>query len=264
MRSAASSAAAASSPPRLRGVGPGQPDWVGPIARGVSVDTRYRYSADGELVEALDLARGTTEYRYDPVGQLLAMVPQQARQELFRFDPRGNLYEADASAPQRTYGKGNRLLQKGDTHYRWDDDGRLIEKRIKKAGADDEVWLYRWDAAGLLREVERPDGAVVRFAYDPFARRVAKEVREPRGLLAHSTVSRTRFVWDGTILAHEICEPAIEAEKSCRVRANICLQRQSLLSLGPQGREQLVSLRQRSVGQNLSACLTTWAALPEM
>jgi RHS repeat-associated protein len=48
----------------------------------------------------------------------------------------------------------------------------------------------------------------VRFAYDPFARRVAKEVREPRGALAHSTVSRTRFVWDGDVLAHEIREEA--------------------------------------------------------
>ena len=70
------------------------------------------------------------------------------------------------------------------------------------------MWLYRWDAAGLLREVERPDGVEVRFAYDPFARRVAKEVREPRGALAHDTVSRTRFVWDGDVLAHEIREEA--------------------------------------------------------
>ena len=186
---------------------------MGPIARGVSVDTQYRYSADGELVEALDQARGKTEYRYDPVGQLLAMVPQQARQELFRFDPRGNLYEADAGAPQRVYGKGNRLLQKGDTHYRWDDDGRLVEKRIKSGAATDRRGVAL--PLGRRRPASRgraPRRRRVRFAYDPFARRVSKEVREPRGALAHAPVSRTRFVWDGDVLAHEIREPAIEAE----------------------------------------------------
>ncbi|RLB57921.1 MAG: hypothetical protein DRI90_17400 [Deltaproteobacteria bacterium] len=115
----------------------GQPDWLGVRGRSVTVDTSYRYSSDGELVEALDQTRGRTAYRYDPVGQLLAMLPEQARAELFRFDPRGNLHESDPEAPARVYGKGNRLLQKGDTAYRWDDDGRLVEKRIKNGGAED-------------------------------------------------------------------------------------------------------------------------------
>ena len=60
---------------------------------------------------------------YDPIGQLLAMVPDQGKAELFRFDPRGNIYEAGPGAPLRVYGKGNRLLRKGDTLYTWDDDG---------------------------------------------------------------------------------------------------------------------------------------------
>ncbi len=186
----------------------GQPDWADVKGRRVTADTSYRYAPDGELVEVLDLARGKTEYRYDPVGQLLAMVPAQAREELFRFDPRGNIHEADPGAPARVYGKGNRLLQKGDTHYRWDDDGRLVEKRVKKDDGDEEVWRYRWDGAGLLHEVERPDRSVVRFGYDPFARRVAKELLEPRGGGGFERVSRTRFVWDGDVLAHELREQA--------------------------------------------------------
>ncbi|RLB45612.1 MAG: hypothetical protein DRI90_28270 [Deltaproteobacteria bacterium] len=181
----------------------GQPDWLGVRGRSVTVDTSYRYSPDGELVEALDQARGRTEYRYDPVGQLLAMLPEQARAELFRFDPRGNLHETDPGAPARVYGKGNRLLQKGNTAYQWDDDGRLVEKRIKKDSADDEVWRYRWDGAGLLHEVERPDRMLVRFAYDPFARRVEKTLLEPVSGARYRAKSHTRFVWDGDVLAHE-------------------------------------------------------------
>ena len=138
------------------------------------------------------------------------MVPDQAKTELFRFDPRGNIYEADPGGPLRVYGKGNRLLRKGDTLYTWDDDGRLVEKRITYPGEDDgeggakpdEVWRYRWNAAGLLSQVTRPDGAKVRFVYDPFARRMGKGVVP--GKRSELAKSNTRFVWDGDVLAHEI------------------------------------------------------------
>src|SRR5690606_24681736 len=136
-----------------------------PLSRGVTVESAYGYSPGGELVETLDRSRGRTEFRYDPVGQLLASLPEQAKAEVFRYDPRGNLYEAAPGDPSRRYSKGNRLLQKGATTYRWDGDGRLTEKRTATE-AGDEVWSYRWNAAGLA-EVTRPDQHRVRFTYDP-------------------------------------------------------------------------------------------------
>ncbi|HHH27138.1 MAG TPA: hypothetical protein ENK57_02145 [Polyangiaceae bacterium] len=142
---------------------------------------------------------------------------EEGKAELFRFDPRGNIYEADPGGPARVYGKGSRLLRKGDTFYTWDDDGRLVEKRITYPGEDDgeggpkpdEVWRYRWNAAGLLSQVTRPDGAKVRFAYDPFARRMGKGVVP--GKRSQLKASNTRFVWDGDVLAHEIRHAADEA-----------------------------------------------------
>ena len=44
-------------------------------------------------------------------------------------DKTGNLYETGAGAETRVYAKGNRLIQKGNTQYAWDADGRMIEKR---------------------------------------------------------------------------------------------------------------------------------------
>jgi YD repeat-containing protein len=99
------------------------------------------YSWDGELIEAVDRDRGATEFRYDPVGQLLAIAPPcgggarggaaapgvQAA-ELFRYDPTGNIFETGPGAETRVYGKGNRLLRKGNTEYTWDPDGNLIAK----------------------------------------------------------------------------------------------------------------------------------------
>jgi len=66
------------------------------------------------------------------------------------------------------------------------------------------VWRYRWNGAGLLHEVQRPDRQVVRFAYDSFARRVDKTLLEPVAGARYRAKSHTRFVWDGDVLAHEI------------------------------------------------------------
>jgi RHS repeat-associated protein len=101
-------------------------------------------------------------------------------------------------------------LRKGGTEHFWDQDGRLVERRRRgTGGAKDEVWRYTWDAAGLLKEVERPDGVRVEMVYDPFARRVLKRVTgagETR--FDRVMVSETRFVWDGDVLVHEIREEA--------------------------------------------------------
>jgi RHS repeat-associated protein len=103
------------------------------------------------------------------------------------------------------YGRGNRLLRKGDTEYRWDDDGRLVEKRRRDGASEtEEIWRYAWNGAGLLKGVERPDGVRVEFGYDPFARRVSKRVtRAGATRRERVAVSETRFVWDGDVLVHE-------------------------------------------------------------
>jgi RHS repeat-associated protein len=134
------------------------------------------------------------------------MVPEKARSEIFRYDAAGNLHESGEGAEPRIYGVGSRLLQKGSTEYRWSDAGRLIEKRTRTPmSEDDEVWHYRWNAAGLLQEVERPDGLRAEFSYDAFARRVTKKVtRAGTTRSDRLAVSETRFVWDQAVLVHEI------------------------------------------------------------
>jgi RHS repeat-associated protein len=195
-----------------RAVTAAEPEWLGPQPDGSTVDTAYRYDWDGELIESADRARGHTRYEYDPVGQLLAMVPEKARAEVFRYDAAGNLYEGGVEAEAREYGQGNRLLRKGDTEYRWDEDGRLVEKRMRDPEkAKDAIWRYAWDGAGLLRCAEGPDGTRVEFTYDPFARRVQKRVTRPgRWQAERVPVSVTRFVWDGDVLVHEIKTAARE------------------------------------------------------
>ena len=164
---------------------PAQPDRV-------TVEKEYRYDAERELSDALDKRRGWVQYAYDPAGRVLSALHEASgREERFRYDAAGNHARDDEP---REYGPGGRLLRRGAITYAWDEAGRLREKR---EGA--KVWRYTWDAAGRLAGVALPDGRRAAYAYDPLGRRL-----EARLLAGRKVEERTRFVWDGDLLAHAI------------------------------------------------------------
>jgi RHS repeat-associated protein len=199
------------SPGHSRPVRPGEPAWLHGQPDRITVDKRYGYDPSRELVEAWDRHRGPRRYQYDPAGRLLEASADETPQR-FQYDAAGNRHEVGAGAPVREYAAGGRTSRRGDTTYRWDDDGRLIEKRTRRCDGTDDVWRYTWNAAGLLQRVRRPDGALVELTYDPLGRRLLKEVFESgsHGLGA-GLVEHTRSVWDGDTLVHEIRRRAAAA-----------------------------------------------------
>jgi RHS repeat-associated protein len=182
-----------------------EPEWLGARDAGLTADTYYRHSLEGEITESWDDRAGGRRYAYDPVGQLLGSIPEHARPELFRYDPAGNLHEAGEGAVAREYDPGNRLLRRGDSTYRWDELGRLVEKTTRDpATGADATWTYTWNARGALTAVGLPDGGRVEFDYDPMLRRLGKRLYRARpGGGKPTLASRTRFVWDGDVLVHE-------------------------------------------------------------
>jgi RHS repeat-associated protein len=196
----------ARSPRGARSVGPNEPEWLGKRDDGITTMTSYEYDADSEIISRSDRLRGVTRFDYDPVGQLIAAVPERARAEMFRYDATGNAFESGDGAADREYGRGNRLIRKGTDEYEWDAEGRLARKR-ERTPSGDRIWKYSWSGAGFLERVDTPEGKRVQFAYDPFGRRVEKRVEEREGVGWRST-SRTRFVWDGDVLAHHVRETA--------------------------------------------------------
>ncbi|APR88058.1 Putative Rhs-family protein [Minicystis rosea] len=192
----------AHSPGMERTAAVGEPEWIGGMASGTTVDRAYQYTPTHELAAIWDSAKGITRYQYDALGRLLAVIPEHARTELFAYDANGNVTERQ-DPYSREYGPGGRLLRKGDTEFLWNDAGQLVERRTRGPEGV-RTTRYVWWETGLLRSVERDDGALVEFAYDPWARRVSKQVSalDPDG--RRHLVSRTRFVWDGTHMVHEI------------------------------------------------------------
>ncbi|WP_437330874.1 RHS repeat-associated core domain-containing protein [Sorangium sp. So ce381] len=185
-------------------VGPGQPAWVGPVPPATVRAEAFRYTSDGLLAMRLDQRRGTTQFSYDPIGQLARVLREGREEASFRYDETGNVHDVTPGAPGRLYGPGDRIERCGAERYVWDAEGRLVARRERRSSGEEAVTRYRWSAAGRLDAVERPDGTVVSFEYDPFARRVAKRLwrREVNG--RRTLLEATRFVWDGGALVHEI------------------------------------------------------------
>ncbi|WP_420883231.1 RHS repeat domain-containing protein, partial [Xenorhabdus indica] len=101
-------------------------------------------------------------------------------EEQFRYDANGNLSQhlptdargAVAQINQRQ--KAGRVVQQGDNRYRYDDNGRLVEKTEHRDGFRPQIWRYRWDTQNQLTHCETPDGSRWQYKYDPFGRRLQK------------------------------------------------------------------------------------------
>lgn len=142
-----------------------------------------------DRVEALiDPSRGVTRFFHDARGYLVRAERSDGRVTHRAVDAAGNLYE-DPARGDRTYDTSGRIVRSPVGAYTYDARGRLSE-----LGRDGARWRYDWDALGQLRAVERPDGALVTFAYDALGRRVEKR----------SGSSSTRYLWDGDRVACEL------------------------------------------------------------
>ncbi|NHZ45044.1 RHS repeat-associated core domain-containing protein [Massilia aquatica] len=155
---------------------------------------RYEYDESGNLLAIDDKRNGRKTYSYDVIGRIMSAV-QPNLAERFAFDPAHNLLDETVASAGRV--EGNRVRVFEDKRYDYDAHGNLTEKLT---GKHTRLKL-EWNAAHQLvksvvtRNAQEPNPTVqtVKYAYDPFGRRIAK--RDAFGV--------TRFVWDGNRL---LCE----------------------------------------------------------
>nr|WP_288912896.1 RHS repeat-associated core domain-containing protein [uncultured Pseudomonas sp.] len=134
---------------------------------------------------------------YDVTGRILASQgTRQGQNETFSFDAAANLLDSSLGTGGRV--THNQLKRYQDKHYRYDDFGRMIEKRSGRHG----LQRFSYDSDHRLVEVrtQKSDGEnVVRMRYDPLGRRIEKTEHDDNGRL----IARTRFDWDGLQLLKE-------------------------------------------------------------
>lgn len=121
----------------------------------------------------------STSYTYDAAARL-ASAKSSSSTQAYTLDAMGNRV-ADASGTW-TYNANNQLLSRQGVSYTYDDNGNLIRKTQGGVRRD-----YFYDPENRLVRVEDQDGAVIgRYGYDPFDRRLYKEVGGVRTYYFHS------------------------------------------------------------------------------
>ncbi|MGV9250464.1 RHS repeat-associated core domain-containing protein [Streptomyces sp. NPDC003697] len=180
---------------------------AGPTAGRELRSRAYSYRGDGFLTTVHEqISNHTTHYTLDPLGRPLAATGPAGREQ-YGYDRAGNQTSAawpdragDPDARGERRYSGTRLVRAGNTSYRYDAAGRLIERTKKRLSRKADVWRYTWDAEGRLTSCTTPDGAVWRYRYDPLGRRNAKYRLGEDGT---SVTEEARFTWDGTRLAEQ-------------------------------------------------------------
>nr|WP_268802292.1 RHS repeat-associated core domain-containing protein [Xenorhabdus khoisanae] len=148
-----------------------------------AVNRSWQYDRANNVRVIDDSRWGQTRYRYNNNDQILHTLFEGARphEEQFSYDANGNLsqhlpvdaYGAMEQITQRQ--KAGRVVQRGDIHYRYDDNGQLVEKAEQRDGFRPQIWRYRWDTQNQLTHLETPDGSRWQYKYDPFGRRIQKQ-----------------------------------------------------------------------------------------
>ncbi|HDM77711.1 MAG TPA: RHS repeat protein, partial [Deltaproteobacteria bacterium] len=134
----------------------------------------YEYSLGGRILSiSSDTAR--KDYAYDEWNQLIKVTVNDTVAESFSYDERGNRISS-AQYDNWQYGPNNELSSFGNTSLEYDQNGRLIRKTVGTS-----VTRFFYNPEGELIRVEDGEGNVIaRYYYDPFGRRLWKDVQNTR------------------------------------------------------------------------------------
>lgn len=167
-----------------------------------STSVQFGYDAAGRRV-TLTLANGVvTSYSYDAASQLTAMTYSLASTSLgnlgYAYDQDGHRISVTGSfartavpnSVNAAYNINNQLTSWGNTPISYDPNGNMTS---------DGAHSYAWDGRNHLKQID--SGTTASFAYDPFGRRVSKNI------LGVST----SFLYDGVNPVQELAGMTVTA-----------------------------------------------------
>ncbi|WP_426577410.1 RHS repeat-associated core domain-containing protein [Xenorhabdus stockiae] len=134
---------------------------VSMIDDGIWGQTRYRYNQNDQIISATFNGRLPYEeqFGYDPNGNLNLHV---------LVDVKGVIEQVEQ------HQQAGRVVKRDNVTYRYDDNGRQVEKTEHHDGFRPQIWRYRWDTQNQLTHCETPDGSRWLYRYDAFGRRIRK------------------------------------------------------------------------------------------
>ena len=127
---------------------------------------------------------GNYRYDYDDVSRLTVVNnPEPLSDESYSYDGVGNRLTASGVSGTISHNQNNELESYGDTSYEYDDNGNLVSRTT---GSVTDLFIY--DTANRLVEIEdESTGSIMaEYYYDPFGRRLWKEVDGTRTYFFYS------------------------------------------------------------------------------
>jgi RHS repeat-associated protein len=136
----------------------------------------YKYDGMGNMISK-KTEHGNYTYGYDDLYRLTEANAPHRSPEAFTYDPVGNrLTSADVTGLWN-YSANNELLSYNESYFDYDDNGNTIRKTVGVDPPSAEVTNYIYNVQDRLIRVEDGNGSVIAsYYYDPFGRRLWKEI----------------------------------------------------------------------------------------
>jgi RHS repeat-associated protein len=158
---------------------------------------RWRYSAEGNLLESRDSRSGTINYHYDAAHRLTRAEPEAGTSDEYIYDPAGNLLAhsklicvkmdggnrlSEANGERFAYDIRQHICERGDVAYRYDSRDMLVA-----VGSSTLDWRAEYDALGRRTRIWQGKSER-RFYWD--TDRLAAEVAESGSLRIYAYADR--------------------------------------------------------------------------
>src|SRR6266568_2027594 len=136
------------------------------------VSAAYGFDKVGNITsKATDV---TTVYGYDKTYQLLNSTNPQ-NSETFTYDKVGNRKTKQETQTPWMFNKNNELKTADTISYGYDDNGNTTSI-TNSIISTNSTTVFSYKASDRLTTVQLPDGRIVTYTYDPFGRRIKKQV----------------------------------------------------------------------------------------
>ena len=147
----------------------------------VLVDYDYAYDRmDNITTKATE--HGDYTYGYDDLYRLLDADNPTVSDEAFTYDPVGNRLTSAATTGEWTYNPNNELGEYDGTTFAYDENGNTIRKT---QGTEVTHYIYN-EEDRLVRVKDGFNNVIAEYHYDPFGRRLWKEVDGERTYFVYS------------------------------------------------------------------------------
>ena len=147
----------------------------------VILDYRYAYDRMNNITTK-QTEHGDYHFGYDSLDQLIEAKNPTLPNEAFTYDPVGNRLTSKGIEGAWSYNANNELEHYDAVSFRYDANGNTVER-----AAPSGVSRYEYNAEDRMIRVEDDTGSLIAtYAYDPFGRRLWKEVAGKRVYFLYS------------------------------------------------------------------------------